>query len=231
MLSYYQYDVAVQFSRPYRVEEVSRTLAQVPGVIETEGLAFYTTRMVRPDGTNSPNIILFAPKPDTNVINPTLIEGRWLQPGDENAVVLDTLVLREDPDVQVGDEVILKIEGQEHTWQVVGLAQGSNFTPLAFVKYETLSRMLGQTGQANYVMVVTEQHDGAYQTEMSHIIEDRLTQAGFRVSLVAPAELDKQNIEGIFYIDEHQRLGAHPGNWGDASCGRSHPIDSQDHPL
>jgi putative ABC transport system permease protein len=35
---------------------------------------------------------------------------------------------------------------------------------------------------------------------MSHIIEDHLSQAGFRVALVAPAELDKQNIEGLFYI-------------------------------
>ena len=35
---------------------------------------------------------------------------------------------------------------------------------------------------------------------MSHTIEDHLAQAGFRVSLVAPAEMDKQNIEGIFYI-------------------------------
>jgi putative ABC transport system permease protein len=71
---------------------------------------------------------------------------------------------------------------------------------MAFISYETLSGMLGKTGQADYVMVVTEEHDGAYQTEMSHIIEDHLSQAGFRVSLVAPAELDKQNIEGVFYI-------------------------------
>ncbi len=200
MLAYYQYDVAVMFSRPYRVEEVTRTLAQVPGVVDTEGLGYYTTRRVRPDGTNSANIIMFAPKADTRVINPTLVEGRWLQPGDENAVVLDTMALRDDPDIQVGGEVILKIEGKERAWQVVGLAQAANVTPMAFVRYETLSRILGQTGQADYVMVITEHHSGAYQTEMSHIIEDHLAKAGFRVSIVAPAELDKQSIAGIFYI-------------------------------
>jgi putative ABC transport system permease protein len=200
MLAYYQYDVAVQFSRPYRVDKVARALAEVPGVVDTEGLSFYTTRMVRPDGTNSANIIMFAPNPDTKVINPTLLEGRWLQPGDENAVVLDTLALRDDPNIKIGGEVILKIKGKERPWQVVGLAQSANVTPMAFISYETLSGMLGKTGQADYVMVVTEEHDGAYQTEMSHIIEDHLSQAGFRVSLVAPAELDKQNIEGVFYI-------------------------------
>lgn len=200
MLAYYQYDVAVLFSRPYRIEAVTRALAQVPGVVDTEGLGYYTTRLVLPDGTNSANIIMFACKADTRVINPTIIEGRWLQPGDANAVVLDTMALRDDPDIQVGGEVILKIEGKERVWQVVGLAQAANVTPMAFAPYETLSRMLGQTGQSDYVMIITEQHTGAYQTEMSHIIEDHLAQAGYRVSIVAPAELDKQNIEGVFYI-------------------------------
>lgn len=200
MLAYYQYDVAVQFSRPYRVKEVTRALARVPGVVDTEGLSFYTTRMVKPDGTNSANIILFAPRPDTRVIKPTLVAGRWLQAGDENAVVLDTLALRDDPNLKVGSEIILKIEGKERLFQVVGMTQAANVTPMAFINYEALSRLLGQTGQADYVMIVTEEHGGAYQTEMSHIIEDQLSQTGFRVALVAPAELDKQNIEGVFYI-------------------------------
>jgi putative ABC transport system permease protein len=200
MLAYYKYDVAVQFSRPYRVEQVSRALARLPGVVDTEGLSFYTTRMVKPDGTNSANIIVFAPKSDTKVLNPTLLEGRWLQPGDENAVVLDSLALRDDPTIKIGGQVILKIKGKERAFQVVGLTQAANFTPLAFINYEALSGMLGKTGQADYVMVITDKHDGAYQTEMSHVIEDHLSQAGFRVALVAPAELDKQNIEGVFYI-------------------------------
>lgn len=200
MLAYYRYDVAVQFSRPYRVEEVARVLADVPGVVDTEGLSFYTTRMVLPDGSDSANIILFAPKPDTKVINPMLREGRWLQPGDENAVVLDTLALRDNPNIKIGDDVVLKIKGRERTFQVVGMAQSANVTPLAFINYDELSRMLSQTGRADYVMIITDQHDGAYQTEMSHTIEDRLSQAGFRVALVAPAELDKQNLEGVFYI-------------------------------
>jgi putative ABC transport system permease protein len=169
-------------------------------VVATEGLGYYTTRLVLPDGTNSANIIMFAAKPDTNVINPTIIEGRWLQPGDVNAVVLDTLSLRDDPDIQVGDEVTLKIEGKERIFQVVGMTQAANVTPMAFTRYETLSQMLGQTGRADYVMVITDHHSGAYQTEMSHVIEDHLARAGYRVSIVAPAELDKQNIEGLFYI-------------------------------
>lgn len=200
MLAYYRYDVAVMFSRPYRVEQVARSLAQVPGVVDTEGLSYYTTRLVLPDGTNSANIIMFASKADTQVINPTIIEGRWLRPDDANAVVLDTLARRDYPDLQVGDEVVLKIRGKERVWQVVGLTQAANVTPMAFARYETLSQMLGQTGRADYVMIITDQHSGAYQTEMSHIIEDHLAQAGYRVSLVAPAELDKQNIESMFYI-------------------------------
>jgi putative ABC transport system permease protein len=200
MLAYYQYDVAVQFSRPYRIDKVARTLAELPDVVATEGMSFYTTRMVLPDGSNSANIIMFAPTPDTKVINPLIIEGRWLSPDDENAVVLDTLALRDDPTITVGSEVVLKVKGKERRFQVVGMTQAANVTPMAFVTYDTLSTMLGKTGQVDYVMVITDQHSGEYQTQMSHVIEDHLSAAGFRVSIVAPAELDKQNIEGMFYI-------------------------------
>ena len=200
MLAYYKYDVAVQFSRAYRVDKVARALAELPDVVDTEGLIFYTTRMVLPDGSNSANIILFAPKPETKVINPILLKGRWLKPGDENAVVLDSLALRDDPTIDVGSEVMLKIKGKERPFLVVGMTQAANVTPMAFINYEALSGMLGKTGQSDYVMIITKEHDGAYQTEMSHIIEDHLNKAGFRVALVAPAELDKQNIESIFYI-------------------------------
>jgi putative ABC transport system permease protein len=80
------------------------------------------------------------------------------------------------------------------------LVQGGTFAPMGFASYHTLSQMLGETGQAEYMMVVTEEHSLEAQTRMSRLIEESLTGAGFRVSLVAPAELDKQTIASIFYI-------------------------------
>ncbi|MGB0384603.1 MAG: FtsX-like permease family protein [Ardenticatenaceae bacterium] len=199
-LDYYQYDVAVQFVRPYRIERAKNSVMQVPGVVHAEGWSFYTTRRLRPDGTNSGNIIVFGPPADTQVIRPSIVEGRWLLPEDENAIVLSTIALRDEDDIEVGDDIIIKIAGKERSWRVVGIAQGGTPAASAFVSYDVLSRMLGKVGRAEYLMIATEQHSAEYQTKMTSLIENQLTKQGFRVNLAAPASQDKQTIETIFQL-------------------------------
>ena len=53
-----------------------------------------------------------APRADSDLVHPKLVEGRWLLPEDENAVVVNTFLLKDEPDVDVGDEITLKIEGR-----------------------------------------------------------------------------------------------------------------------
>jgi putative ABC transport system permease protein len=199
-LEYYQYDVAIQLARPYRVAQVENVLERIPGVVEAEGWGFTAARRARPDGTNSDNISVYAPPPKTSVVKPTLVSGRWLLPQDENAIVLSTMVMRDEPDIGLGDEILLKIEGNEEPWVVVGFAQGGSPLPTAFVSYDTLSRVVNEVGKAEYVMVVTEEHSAEAQIRMSSIIDESLTRAGIRVNLAAPAELDKQAIEAVFQI-------------------------------
>ncbi len=199
-LNYYQYDVAIQLGRPYRIGEVQTILAQIPGVVLAEGMGYTTARRARPDGTDSGNISVYATPPQTDVINPAIVKGRWLLPDDDNAIVLSTMVLRDDPDIALGDEIVLKIEGDEVPWVVVGFAQGGSPLPTAFVSYDWLARVLNEVGQAEYIMVVTDDHSAEAQIRMSSVIEDYLTRSGIRVGIVAPAELDKQSVAAIFQI-------------------------------
>lgn len=199
-LEYYQYDVAIQLARPYRVGEVQNVLGQIPGVVSSEAMGYTTARRARPDGTDSGNISVYATPPDTEVIKPAIVEGRWLLPDDDNAIVLSTMVLRDDPDITLGDEILLKIEGNEEPWVVVGFAQGGSPLPSAFVSYDMLARVVNEVGQAEYMMVVLNDHSAAAQIRMSSVIETYLTQSGIRVGLAAPAELDKQAVASIFQI-------------------------------
>ncbi len=199
-LAYYQYDVAIQLARPYRLAKVEQVLSHVPGVVTVEGMGYTTARRVRPDGTDSGNISVYATPPQTKVINPSIVAGRWLKPEDEHAVVLSTMVLRDNADIELGDEILLKIEGKEEPWVVVGFAQGGSPMPTAFVSYDWLARVLNEVGKAEYVLVVLDDHSAEAQIRMSSVLETYLTQAGIRVSIVAPAELDKQTVAAIFHI-------------------------------
>ena len=62
-MSYFQFDVAVQFERPYRVERIIRETLAIPGVVEAETWGFYNTRRERPDGSTSDSIYIYAPPP------------------------------------------------------------------------------------------------------------------------------------------------------------------------
>ena len=61
------------------------------------------------------------------MLTPTLIEGRWLLPDDTNALVVNTNVTDDEPDLKVGDDLVLNIDDKESTWRVVGQVKGTLF--------------------------------------------------------------------------------------------------------
>ena len=198
ILSYYQYDIAFQFDRPYRINRLQQETLKVPGVVSAESWGFTNTRLVRPDGSHSSNIVLFAPPADTTLVEPTLRDGRWLLPGDKGAVVVNTLLLRDEPGLGVGDDITLKIEGEETTWRIVGIAQGGQLTAAAFINYSALAHTVGEVGRAEWLMIVTEEHDLDYQLKVSQALDKHFEDIGLRVNLTSKVAEEKAEIEGLF---------------------------------
>ncbi len=199
-LDYFQYDVAVQFERDYRVERIQREALRVPGIQEAETWAFYNTRRERPDGSDSDNLILFAPPADTTLIKPTVIEGRWLTPDDANAVVLNSLVLRTESDLEVGDEIILKIEGREEPWQIVGIVTGGFPVATMFANYTYFAEVSHDVGRGEWVFATTEQHDLAHQNEAAQAMERHFEQVGLGVSMTSKVAEEREEVVAIFEV-------------------------------
>lgn len=196
LLNVWAYDLWVTFSRPYRNEEIEQTSLQIPGVMDAESVGFTTTRRVRDDDSESDSVMLFAMKPGSTLLNPVMVSGRWLLPGDENGVVVTTEFLKLEKDVAVGDDIVLDIKGREHTWQVVGVTQ--MVWSGAYVNYPHFARVKREAGRANMVWVVTEQHDLAYQTARARQLEQHYERQGLRVSSVAKIAEERVEVETIF---------------------------------
>lgn len=199
-LDYFRYDVAVQFERDYRIERLERETLKIPGVVEAESWAFYNTRRERPDGSNSDNIMLLAPPADTKLVSPTVIEGRWLRPDDENAVVINSIVRRDEPDVQVGDEIILKIEGKERPWRVVGVVTGGFPTPTIFANYAYFAQVAHNVGRGQWVFATTSRHTLDFQSEVARAMEEHFERVGMDVSATAKVEEEMAEVESIFEV-------------------------------
>jgi putative ABC transport system permease protein len=199
-MDYFQFDVALQFERSYRVERIIRETLRVPGIVEAETWGFYNTRRERPDGSTSDSIYMYAPSAGTKLIKPTIIEGRWLEPDDENALVVNTLLLRNEPDLAVGDEMILKIEGKEEPFQIVGVATGGMPIPTMFANYPYLARVTGNVGRAEWVFTATEQHDMEYQSQITQALENHFEYVGLDVGLTSQSAQEVTEVTAIFEV-------------------------------
>ncbi len=180
-LSYYGFDLAVQFSRAYRIEQISNVVKSLPGVVTAETWDSTSGRIILADGNESDPITVIAPTENTTLLKPTILAGRWLKSSDENAIVINTDVLRVAPDVRVGDQITLKLDEKETEWTVVGIIRSVLTGPTAYANYPYFSRTLGRYGEAASTYVKVQNPDSQYQTLMAHLLEDHFEHAGIRV--------------------------------------------------
>jgi putative ABC transport system permease protein len=181
-LNYYHFDILVFFERPYRTEQIQAETRRVPGASEVETWGMVDSHRVRPDGREGDSIFLVSPQADTQMVRPWILSGRWLLPEDENAVVINTDVLRDNPDLQVGSDLVLKIEGEEIHWTVVGIVKSVLIGPWAYSNYPYFAFRLNKANRASSVYVITDRHGEADVAGIARQLESHYSQVGMRVS-------------------------------------------------
>jgi putative ABC transport system permease protein len=129
---------------------------------------------------------MFAPHVDESaLINaPAIVDGRWLKPGDDNAVLVPTTLFQEEPDLGLGREIVLKIYGREEHFRIVGTFVGVPFAPVIYANYDYLSRVANRVGQADTLLVRTQGHDPDSVKVQSEALESHFEEVGLRVSTV-----------------------------------------------
>jgi putative ABC transport system permease protein len=155
---------------------------------------------MRPDGTESDPVFMRAPQPDSALIRPRIAEGRWILPDDENAVVINTMFLKDEPDLKVGSPLKLKIAGKETAWQVVGIASGTPPAPMLHVNYPYMSRLMGAVEQAGIAIVVTAPRDPASQAAAAKALEEHLKAVGMEVNYRQTSSEERTQIIGRFEV-------------------------------
>jgi len=199
---YWQYDVEVTLARPLRLDRIARTALQVPGVAAVESWGLYNTRRVRADGSESSAVLMLAPPTASALLDPILVQGRWLLPADENAIVIDTDLLKREPEIKLGDSIRFKIGGRDVAWQVVGVVKGQfRGAPVVYVNYPYFStHAVRQFERANRVVIVAEQSDPAYQSLVAGAVEQAFKQSGIDVSLTETVSEIRARVEEQFNI-------------------------------
>ena len=191
-LRYHQYDVQLQFQQLYRTARLEEAARSVPGVLAVEGWVLGSATRVRPDGNGSNSYQVVALPAGSQRIEPIVSAGRWLQPDDGYAVVLNATVAQDEPDLRIGSAVVLDIAGYEHPWQVVGIVGSDAQGPKIYMNLDMYGYATRSPGRANTLQVNLQDRDG--QKKMEALLLQHFEEAGYAVRTTRTAQtLNAQN--------------------------------------
>jgi putative ABC transport system permease protein len=88
----------------------------------------------------------------TELFIPEIIKGKWLS-GNADEVVVNHLFLSQFPDVSLGNEITLKINGLTKKFKVVGSIRELFAIPTVYVSKSILTEIPGMQGKMNSVLI------------------------------------------------------------------------------
>jgi putative ABC transport system permease protein len=202
IVQYFLADVNITLDRPYRKDDIASLIMEVPGVKMVEGWAFARSELMLEDGSVGESVVLLAPPAESPLVKPILLDGRWIKPGDQNAITLSELFRDRFPDLQVGNTIRLRVNGKENDWVVVGFYQlaGKVSGFAAYTSYEYLSELTHQTGRSAAYRVVASQPGltNAQQAALGREIEAHLARSGIRVvDVTSGGQLSEASNDGF----------------------------------
>jgi putative ABC transport system permease protein len=200
VMDYMDYDVVVDLERPVPAATAVSQSESLDRVEHAEGWLVGNATRIRDDGSQNSNIWIMAPPAATGIVDPTMVEGRWHQPGETGGFVVNLDFLGDEPDIQLGDPVTLKIEGHDVTWPVVGVVSSQLMGPVVYAAQEPLSDALGIPGEVNRLAFVTEDHQPATQTAVAELADGQLRADGLPVAQIVTGSDLRAGTESLFDI-------------------------------
>jgi putative ABC transport system permease protein len=185
---YFLADVTFNLVENARISEIESLIKEIPGVSQVEGWAATAGVLQKSDGTAGESVNLLGPPSNSSLVDPVVLEGRWIQPGDEAVIVVNERFRESFPDLQPGDSLKIKIAGKDEVVKVIGFFQmaGKSGGYLAYTTYEYLSDVVHEKNRASSFRVVANAKnlDIEQQKALGREIEATLKSNGYRVSEV-----------------------------------------------
>ena len=180
-------DVTLILGRPIgRIAAINRAV-QTSGVAYAEGWMATSATVVRVEGDGS-TVQMNAGPADSRFVQPPMDSGHWLSPYSaetRDEIVLSIGLLENEPGLELGDAIVLRRAGVEHTFRIVGFLRRiggpeSSVFP-AYGHFETVGRLAGGVGTVTSVRVRAASMDAAFIEQMSTALRSSFEDVGISV--------------------------------------------------
>jgi putative ABC transport system permease protein len=182
----HRWDVEVRLSTPASEGELTKRVERVPGVTRIETWNTVLTGVESPGKINVTRAYpdghatmgLTAIPSSTSMLNPPpVLEGRWLHTDETGAIVLPQTIRKTFPEVNVGSDIQLPIEGQPTNWRVVGIVKELTAPACPCVTQTGFGQATGRPNEANLVRIITDRHDPQTRIAVGQAVTQTLRDA------------------------------------------------------
>ncbi len=192
-------EIWVEWNQPQRTAWLLQLARSVPGVAQAEVWHHQDAKVRLPDGTET-QIGLWGLPPDSALFRPRLLSGRWLVPGDNYAIVLNSK-LASDQGFHPGDKIEMTLLGHKAVWTVVGVDLNlNNGQRDSFVPSDTLGREIGAVNRGTEVLVQMTQPAAQSQPALGQALRAAYTAAGLVPDYLSTADESRARNRSQFSI-------------------------------
>jgi len=167
------YDQDVKLNDRINSDSLVNRISIMDGVKVAEGWDYSATSEVKesdyeitrtyPDKGHGSFVMQALPLP-TQILNPTITEGHWLNTPGSNEVVLNQMARNER--TKLGDMIALTIEGKPSLWKITGFTEDVGSSATAYVSLETFSKINSTQGKVKMLRVAY--HDRSRDSMIVH---------------------------------------------------------------
>ena len=193
-----KYDLTLDLAQMYPTDKIDRAIRNVPGVLASENWIVDDGWVPQQDspqkkaGTSSSpqspareepgnRFTVVAMPPDSRLFVPVLSQGRSLHSDDTHSVVLNPTMAAQNPQMKVGDEVLLHIGATTNVWRVAGICREPMLPPpVVYVPISALAAL--NPGMANTVKIALNDPKKSSLELAREQIDPNLEREGIRIA-------------------------------------------------
>jgi putative ABC transport system permease protein len=146
-------------------------------------------------------IRIIAPPTDSVLVDPEMVDGRWLLPDERKALVLSDSIYDLYPNLVPGDTIVVDTpEDRLEEWVVVGVFRftGNMEYLLGYADFDFITDLLDMPNQALTFRVITNDHSADAQAQIGRVIDGYLRDRDFMVNEVEIGSFTRdQSTKGI----------------------------------
>jgi putative ABC transport system permease protein len=180
--NYAQYDASINVETTTSNDDMLETALELPDVVYAEGWLEAGGTVLLSDGSEGTEVELIGLEPDSETVEPVIIDGRWLEETDTNQIVLNEDLVSDLDEAAVGDQITLTIMGSEYEFEIAGIVSKHLVGPRIYLNASSFSEVTGADGVFDQIRVRTSLEEisaDEQQDDVALALEERFKDLGY----------------------------------------------------